>query len=94
MPASSNCSRKLWRVPAIVQGTMVPGSQTLVTFGMENVGGTASGSLQVLLPNNTPWLSVVTAQPLASLAPGQSNQVTLALTPTNNLTLGAIPAAW
>jgi hypothetical protein len=76
-------------IPAALHGTMVPGSQSLVTFGLENVGGTDSGSLQILLPPDAPWLSVVTAQPLASLTPGQSNLVTLALTPTNGLTLGA-----
>jgi hypothetical protein len=75
-------------IPSRLHGTMVPGSQTLFSFALENVGGTDSGSLQVLLPG-VPWLSVVTAQPLASLAPGQSNVVTLALTPTNGLTLGA-----
>jgi hypothetical protein len=74
--------------PPDLSGTMVGGGQTLVTFGLANLGGVASGSLQILLPTNTPWLSVVTAQPLASLAPGQTNLVTLALTPTNGLALG------
>jgi hypothetical protein len=76
---------QLVTIPSTLHGTMVPGSQTLVSFGLANVGGTTSGSLQVILPANAPWLSVVTAQPLASLIPGQTNQITLALTPTNGL---------
>ena len=79
---------QLVTVPATLHGTMVPGSQTLVSFGLANVGGTSSGTLQAILPANAPWLSVVTAQPLASLVPGQTNQITLALTPTNGLPLG------
>ena len=70
-------------------GTMIPGRQTLLSFTLANLGGVASDSLQVILPSGAPWLSVVTAQPLASLAPGQSNVVTLAFTPTNGTTLGA-----
>ena len=74
--------------PAALTGTMVGGAQTLVSFALANLGGVASGNLQVVLPGGAPWLSVVTAQPMPSLGPGQTNQVILALTPTNNLTLG------
>jgi len=74
--------------PAVLTGTMVGGAQTLVSFGLANLGGVASGSMQVVVPGGAPWLSVVTAQPMPSLAPGQTNQVMLALTPTNGLTLG------
>jgi len=76
-------------LPSPLHGTMIPGRQTLLSFTLANLGGVASDSLQVILPSGAPWLSVVTAQPLASLAPGQSNVVTLAFTPTNGTTLGA-----
>jgi hypothetical protein len=76
--------------PASLMGTMIEGSQTLVTFTLTNFGGAGSGPLQVNLPA-APWLSVVTAQPIASLAPNQSGQITLALTPTNGQPLGEYP---
>ena len=87
-------SRKWWRRRASLTRHDGGRRQTLVTFGLANLGGAPSGSLQVLLPTNAPWLSVVTAQPMASLAPGQTNLVTLALTPTNRSPLGPIRAQW
>ena len=80
--------------PPSLSGTMVAGQQTLVSFSLANLGGAPSGSIQLLLPANAPWLSAVTAQPMASLAPGQTNLVTLALTPSNGLALGAYSGGW
>jgi hypothetical protein len=68
---------------------MLEGGQTLVSFTLTNSGGSASGPLQVNLPVGAPWLSVVTAQPIPSLASGQGGQIMLALTPTNGQLLGA-----
>ena len=58
-----------------------------MNFTVANIGGATSGPVQVLLPP-APWLTVVTPQPIPPLAPGQTNPVTLALTPPANLTLG------
>ena len=77
-------------LPPSLVGAMVDGSQTLVSFTLTNFGGAPSGPIQVDLPP-VPWLSTVTAQPLPSLAPGQSGQVMLALTPTNGQQLGEYP---
>jgi len=81
-------TNQLTAAPASLVGTMVPGGQTLVSFNVVNAGNAASGNLQVLLPS-TPWLSLVTTQLVASLAPGQTNQVTLTLQPATNMTMGA-----
>jgi hypothetical protein len=84
---------QLTAAPPSLSGTMVGGQQTFVSFSIANLGGAPSGSIQLLLPANAPWLSTVTLQPMASLAPGQTNLVTLALTPATNLALGAYPGS-
>ena len=85
----SQPSAQLASVPDTLSGTMVVnGSQTLVSFVVTNLGGAASGALQVNLPAGAPWLSLVTAQPIASLDVDQSCQITLALTAGSNQTLG------
>ena len=81
---------QLVATPDTLVGSMVGGGQTLVSFEVANVGATDSGDLQVLIPS-VPWMSLVTTQVVASLAPGQSNLVTLALTPDLALPLGAYP---
>jgi hypothetical protein len=86
----SPLTAQLSAVPASLVGTMIEGSQTLVSFTLTNSGGAASGPLQVSLPV-TPWLSCVTVQPIPSLAPNQSGQIMLALTPTNGQQLGEYP---
>jgi uncharacterized repeat protein (TIGR03803 family) len=79
---------QLTATPASLKASMVAGGQTLVNFNVVNTGGAASGPVQVLLPSTT-WLTTVTPLPIPPLAPGQTNQVTLALTPPLNLPLGA-----
>jgi Concanavalin A-like lectin/glucanases superfamily/Immunoglobulin domain/Carboxypeptidase regulatory-like domain/Immunoglobulin I-set domain len=74
--------------PSSLNASMVQGGQTLVNFWVENIGGATSGPVSVDLPQVS-WLTQVTPQPISPLAPGQSNEVTLALTPPSNLTLGA-----
>ena len=82
-------SAQLASVPDSLSGTMVVnGSQTMVSFVVTNLGGAASGALLVNLPAGAPWLSLVTAQPVASLDVDQSCQITLALTAGSNQTLG------
>ncbi len=79
---------QLAATPSSLFAAMAAGGQTLVNFTVANTGGATSGPVQVLLPS-APWLTLVTPQPIPPLAPGQSNQVTLALTPPANLALGA-----
>ena len=81
---------QLVATPASLNATMIGGGQTLVSFYVANQGGITSGPVQVLLPS-VPWLSTVTPLPIPPLAPGQSNLVTLALTPSPGLPLGAYP---
>ncbi len=83
---------QLVATPSSLNGVMVVGGQTLVSFSLANVGGAASGPVQVLLPS-TPWLSLVTPASIPSLAPGASNVVTLALTAATNLALGPYTGA-
>jgi len=88
----SPLTAQLSATPATLVGTMIEGSQTLVTFTLTNSGGAATGPLQVNLPA-TPWLACVTAQPVPSLAPNQGCQIMLALTPTNGQQLGQYPGS-
>ena len=67
---------------------MVIGGQKLVTFELVNQGGATSGPVQVVLPQ-VPWLAVAGTNPLPALAPGQTNSVTLQLTPPADLALTA-----
>lgn len=73
--------------PESLVAGVVPGGQRFVEFSVANVGGAASGPLQVL-PPALPWLRVATPLPLAPLAPGASNVVTLQLTPAPGTPLG------
>ena len=77
--------------PDTLVGTMVNGQQSFVSFTVANNGGAPSGDINLQLPGSAPWMSVVTPLPIPSLAPGESNTVALALTPSTNLTLGAYP---
>jgi hypothetical protein len=72
----------------LLQTAMVRGGQKVISFSVANVGAQASGDLQVILPGGAPWLSLVSTQLITSLLPGQSNLVTLALTPSATLPLG------
>ena len=72
--------------PGSLNTGMVVGSQTLVSFSVVNNGGAPSGTLQVTLPN-APFLSLASDSTIASLAPGASTTVTLALTPAANFPL-------
>ena len=73
--------------PAQLKASMIPGGQSVVQFEVMNVGGAASGPMTVNVPSE-PWLNVASMNPLPALAPGQSNLVTLLLTPPGDLALG------
>ena len=81
-------SPQLAVTPATITAAMAQGGQTLVNFNVANVGGQTSGPVQVSVADRA-LAGPVTPQPIPPLAPGQSSQVTLALTPAANLTLGA-----
>ena len=77
--------------PELVTG-MKRGAQRLVNFSVANLGGAASGPISISLPD-VPWMNVVNPNPLASLAPGQSNVITLQLTPPADLQLTTFDGA-
>ena len=72
--------------PGMLYAGMLRGAQTSVEFELQNLGGAASGPITVSLPS-FPWLSMAQTNPLPSLAPGESNRVTLVLTPASDLDL-------
>jgi hypothetical protein len=78
---------RLATAPSQLRAAMLRGSQIIVQFDVLNLGGAASGPLTVNLPS-TPWLSLASTNPLASINPGSSNRVTLVLTPASDLALG------
>ncbi|MBI3851080.1 MAG: hypothetical protein HY298_12505 [Verrucomicrobia bacterium] len=73
--------------PGQLSAGMLRGAQTLIAFDVVNEGGKTSGPVQVHLPD-VPWMSVASPQPLPSLAPGETNRVTLQLAPAVDFPLG------
>ncbi|MDL2321916.1 Ig-like domain-containing protein, partial [Desulfosarcina sp. OttesenSCG-928-B08] len=73
-------------------GGVVRGQQAFYTFTLTNTGGIATGDLSVDLPD-WPWFSLATSPDIASLNPGESTTVTLALTPSEDLALGRYTGA-
>ena len=73
--------------PGTLYSGMVVGSQTLATFTVTNNGGAATGPLTVLLPQNAPWLALASSVSLPSLQPGDTQTITLQLTPDPSLAL-------
>ena len=84
LPVSVNVKSTAPRLVAdteTVSAGMLRGDQTLVEFEIVNEGGAPSGEVDVLLPE-APWLSLATGETIPSLAPGESTNVSLLLTPT------------
>ena len=71
---------------------MARGRQTAVTFEVANLGGIATEPLSLSLPD-FPWVAVAGDNPIAALQPGETNRVTLLLTPPADLALGAYAGA-
>jgi hypothetical protein len=71
---------------SLVRG-MLRGVQSVVSFEVSNLGGAPSGDLQVLLPDNTPWMTLASTSNIPSLAPGAMTVVTLRLSPPSDLPL-------
>ncbi|MBI5386506.1 MAG: DUF11 domain-containing protein, partial [Verrucomicrobia bacterium] len=78
---------RLVAFPDRLEAAMPIGGQQRVEFTVVNQGGATSGPVTVSVPNQ-PWLSVASTNPLPVLAPGDSNIVTLLLTPAADLSLG------
>lgn len=72
--------------PASLSRGMLRGVQTVVQFDVVNLGGVASGDLNVALPS-LPWMSLISTSSVPSLAPGARATVVLALNPATNLPL-------
>jgi hypothetical protein len=79
---------RLAALPAALAAGMIPGNQTIVQFSLTNQGGAATGPLQVLLPPQFTFLALSTPAAIGSLAPGDSTQVALLLTPGADVPLG------
>lgn len=73
--------------PGYLNTGMVVGTQQQVSFTVTNTGGAESGALQVELPAGVPWLGLVSAATIPSIAPGATATVTLQLTPDASLAL-------
>jgi hypothetical protein len=78
---------RLVTVPGALQAGMARGFQKLVEFDVINQGGRAAGPMTISVPD-LPWLTVASTNPMPALAPGQTNHVTLLLSPAADLTLG------
>ena len=69
-----------------VYAGMVRGQQTIVDFKIINRGGAATGPINVTLPV-LPWLKLASTAPLPALEPGETNTITLLLSPASDLEL-------
>ncbi|MCB1126245.1 MAG: hypothetical protein KDM81_07100, partial [Verrucomicrobiae bacterium] len=78
---------KLVARPSSLQAGVLRGKSRALEFSVSNEGGRESGTLNVALPD-VPWMSLASVNPIPSLQPGQSNIVTLQLTPSADLPLG------
>ncbi|HLP77175.1 MAG TPA: CARDB domain-containing protein, partial [Candidatus Paceibacterota bacterium] len=78
---------KLVADPAQLIAGMVGGKQVTLQFNITNAGAIATGPITVSLPS-VAWMQLASTNPMPSLAPGETNQVTLVLTPPVGLPLG------
>jgi len=72
--------------PPFLKRGMLRGAQSIVSFEVSNVGGSPSGDLAVLLPDE-PWIQLASTSNIPSLAPGEMTTVTLTLNPAADLPL-------
>jgi hypothetical protein len=89
LPVSVDLQRFVPQLAAdttLLTSGMLRGEQTFVEVELTNEGGATANDIQVLLPD-APWLSLATTDTIESLAPGESTNVTLALTPDASLDL-------
>ncbi len=97
LPVTVNLERIVPRLVATVgetsldsnsplQSGMLRGEQTAVEVTISNEGGATAENIDVLLPD-APWLSLASTDTIESLAPEESTNVTLLLTPEADLDL-------
>jgi hypothetical protein len=72
--------------PDSLKAGMLRGGQTMVEFDVVNNGAIESGPIDIALPVS--WMVVSGLNPLGTLAPGETNRVTLILSPASDLTVG------
>ncbi len=77
---------RLVALPGRLAGGMQRGVSRTVSFTVLNNGGLATGPVNVSLPP-LPWMSLVSPNPIPSLAPGASNVVTIQLNPPADMPL-------
>ncbi len=73
--------------PSSLKAAALRGDQTVVGFEVTNDGGEGSGDVHVNVPVS-PWISLVTPETMSSLAPGESAEVSLRLSPDPNVPIG------
>lgn len=78
---------KLIANPGYLQTSMLRGAQKIVECVVTNQGGVPATNVQVLLPP-TSWLKLASPQNIGTIAPGQSVNIALQLTPPPDLQLG------
>jgi hypothetical protein len=78
---------RLVSVPSSLEARMRPGSQSSLQFQVINNGAAPSGPVLISLPE-IPWMSLASTNLIPPLAPGESNSVTLLLTPAFDLDTG------
>ena len=89
LPVNVNLERIVPRLVVDVsqiESGMLRGDQTTVEIELTNEGGAVAEDIQVLLPD-APWLSLATTDTIEVLAPGESTNVSLLLTPGAELDL-------
>jgi len=74
--------------PGSLEFGMLRGKRTMVECEITNTGGVPATELQVLLPAQATWMSLVSPQSIGTLAPGEKAKITLALNPPTTLPLG------
>ncbi|MBE0545906.1 MAG: pre-peptidase C-terminal domain-containing protein, partial [Verrucomicrobia bacterium] len=77
---------RLVAYPDRLDGGMKRGAQRTVSFEIAHTGGLETGTIAVSLPP-LPWMSLVSPNPMPSLAPGETNRVTLQLSPPEDISL-------
>lgn len=69
---------------------LLRGQRSYVQFRVRNVGGGATGALNLALPTGIPWITPATPTPLPPVAPGQEAAIVLQLDPPASLPLTTI----
>ncbi|QDS90691.1 Lectin C-type domain protein [Rosistilla ulvae] len=72
-----------------LETSMVVGEQTSVELVIENRGVADSGPIELFLPAEAPWMSVISGRTIENLPAGDKLTVTLMLQPSIDLELGS-----